>query len=109
MSVLSIDEQQKLTLVLLEETDLTKFSVLLSLYTGICIGEVCAFKWKNLDATDGILSVKETMQRIQDTSSYSTSKTKIVITEPKSKCSIRDIPLPPFILFSIWMGTRATR
>ena len=37
------------------------------------------------------------MQRIKDTSSYSTSKTKIVITEPKSKCSIRDIPLPSFI------------
>ena len=45
MRVLSIDEQQKLTLVLLEETDLTKFGVLLSLYTGIRIGEVCALKW----------------------------------------------------------------
>lgn len=98
MRVLSIDEQQKLTLVLLEETDLTKFGILLSLYTGIRIGEVCALKWKNLSVVDGILSVKETMQRIKDTSSYSTSKTKIVITEPKSKCSIRDIPLPPFII-----------
>lgn len=97
MRVLSIDEQQKLTLVLLEETDLTKFGVLLSLYTGIRIGEVCALKWENLNVVDGILSIKETMQRIKDTSSYSTSKTKIVITEPKSKCSIRDIPLPSFI------------
>ena len=97
MRVLSIDEQQKLTLVLLEETDLTKFGVLLSLYTGIRIGEVCALKWENLNVADGILSIKETMQRIKDTSSYSTSKTKIVITEPKSKCSIRDIPLPSFI------------
>lgn len=84
MRVLSIDEQQKLTLVLLEETDLTKFGVLLSLYTGIRIGEVCALKWENLNVVDGILSIKETMQRIKDTSSYSTSKTKIVITEPKS-------------------------
>lgn len=25
-------------------------------------------------------------------------KTKIVITEPKSKCSVRDIPLPPFLV-----------
>ena len=54
-------------------------------------------KWENLNVVDGILSIKETMQRIKDTSSYSTSKTKIVITEPKSKCSIRDIPLPSFI------------
>ena len=70
MRVLSIDEQQKLTLVLLEETDLTKFGILLSLYTGIRIGEVCALRWKNLSVVDGILSVKETMQRIKDTSSY---------------------------------------
>lgn len=98
MRVLSVEEQQKLTLVLLENTDLIKFGVLLSLYTGIRIGEVCALKWGNLNVEDGILSVKETMQRIKDTSNHSVSKTKIVVTEPKSKCSIRDIPLPPFII-----------
>lgn len=97
MRVLSMEEQQKLTLVLLEDTDLIKFGVLLSLYTGIRIGEVCALKWGNLNVEDGILSVKETMQRIKDTSNHSVSKTKIVVTEPKSKCSIRDIPLPSFI------------
>lgn len=98
MRVLSIEEQQKLTSVLLEETDPIKFGVLLSLYTGIRIGEVCALKWGNLNVELGILSVKETMQRIKDTSNHSVSKTKIVITEPKSKCSTRDIPLTPFII-----------
>lgn len=98
MRVLSVEEQQKLTLVLLENTDLIKFGVLLSLYTGIRIGEVCALKWSNLNVEDGILSIKETMQRIKDTSNHSVSKTKIVFTEPKSKCSIREIPLPSFIL-----------
>lgn len=97
MRVLSLDEQQKLTSVLLEDTDLIKFGVLLSLYTGIRIGEVCALRWGNLNIEEGILSVKETMQRIKDTSNLSVNKTKIVITEPKSKCSIRDIPLPPFV------------
>ncbi len=98
MRVLSVEEQQKLTLILLDDTDLIKFGVLLSLYTGIRIGELCALKWGNLSIVDGVLSVRETMQRIKDTSNHSVSKTKIVITEPKSKCSVRDIPLPEFIL-----------
>ena len=38
------------------------------------------------------------MQRIQETSKGSPTKTKVLITEPKSKCSIRDIPLPPFLI-----------
>lgn len=97
--VLSAEEQQRLTLILLKDTDLIKFGVLLSLYTGIRIGEVCALKWENFSISNGILSVKETIQRITDTSNnHCVSKTKIVITEPKSKCSIRDIPLPPFII-----------
>lgn len=98
MRVLSLEEQQKLTLVLLDDTDLIKFGVLLSLYTGIRIGELCALKWGNLCIAEGVLSVKETMQRIKDTSNHSISKTKIVITEPKSKCSVRDIPLPEFLI-----------
>lgn len=98
MRVLSVEEQQKLTLLLLEDTDLTKFGVLLSLYTGIRLGELCALKWGNLSISDGVLSIRETMQRIKDTSNQSVAKTKIVITEPKSKCSVRDIPLPAFII-----------
>lgn len=98
MRVLSVEEQQKLTVILLDDTDLIKFGVLLSLYTGIRIGELCALKWGNLSISDGVLSVRETMQRIKDTSNHSVAKTKIVITEPKSKCSIRDIPLPEFII-----------
>lgn len=98
MRVLSVEEQQKLTVILLDDTDLIKFGVLLSLYTGIRIGELCALKWGNLSISDGVLSVRETMQRIKDTSNHSVSKTKIVVTEPKSKCSVRDIPLPEFIV-----------
>lgn len=98
MRVLSVEEQQKLTVILLNDTDLIKFGVLLSLYTGIRIGELCALKWGNLSISNGVLSVRETMQRIKDTSNHSVSKTKIVVTEPKSKCSVRDIPLPEFII-----------
>lgn len=98
MRVLTTQEQKSLTCILLSETDLSKLGVLLSLYTGIRIGELCALRWENLSIDNKTLRVRETMQRIQSSESSEKSKTKIVITEPKSKCSIRDIPLPDFLL-----------
>lgn len=98
MRVLTTQEQKSLTCILLSETDLSKLGVLLSLYTGIRIGELCALRWENLSIDNKTLRVRETMQRIQSPESSEKSKTKIVITEPKSKCSIRDIPLPDFLL-----------
>ncbi len=98
MRVLRQDEQNLLVRVLLDKIDLYKFGVLLSLYTGIRIGELCALRWGNLCLDDRILRVRETMQRIRDTNMETNTKTKIIITEPKSQCSIRDIPLPECIV-----------
>lgn len=98
MRVLTIDEQKKLASVLLNEMDLYKLGVFISLYTGIRIGELCALKWENLNIECKTLKIRETMQRIQSSEETETSKTKIVFTEPKSKCSIRDIPLPDFLI-----------
>lgn len=98
MRVLSVNEQHKLCEVLMREMNLTKFGVLLCMYTGIRIGEVCALKWESIDFSEGILSIRETLQRIQATDVGACKKTKIVITEPKSKKAIRDIPLPNFVL-----------
>ena len=98
MRVLSVNERHKLCEVLMREMNLTKFGVLLCMYTGIRIGEVCALKWESIDFSEGILSIRETLQRIQATDVGACKKTKIVITEPKSKKAIRDIPLPNFVL-----------
>lgn len=97
MRVLSKKEQQQLECVLMQNTDLTKFTVLLCLYTGIRIGEACALRWEHLRLDSGILEVRETMQRIQAPQNMVT-KTKVIITEPKSACSKRDIPLPKFLI-----------
>lgn len=82
----------------MRDMNLTKFGVLLCMYTGIRIGEVCALKWESIDFSEGILSIRETLQRIQVMDVGACKKTKIVITEPKSKKAIRDIPLPGFVL-----------
>ncbi len=97
MRVLCREEQDALVRVLLDDTDLYKFGVLLSLYTGIRIGELCALRWENISLDTNTLKVRETMQRIQDTSFGAITKTKIIITEPKTQCSVRDIPLPECI------------
>jgi len=97
MRVLCQAEQEALIRVLVDDMDLYKFGVLLSLYTGIRIGELCALQWEDVNIANSTLKVRKTMQRIKETNVGAASKTKIVITEPKSECSIRDIPLPPFI------------
>ncbi len=98
MRVLGPSEQDALVQVLLRELDRYKLGVLLSLYTGIRLGELCALRWENLCLTSTTLKVRETMQRIQDRGDGAERKTKVIITEPKSACSIRDIPLPPFLV-----------
>lgn len=97
MRVLTPHEQKKLVNVLMHDMDSSKFGVLLSLYTGIRIGELCALRWEDICLPQSELNIKKTMQRIQTTESDALSKTKIIITEPKSKSSVRNIPLPIFL------------
>lgn len=98
MRVLCQSEQDALIRVLITDMDLYKFGVLLSLYTGIRIGELCALQWEDLSIANSTLKIRKTMQRIQETNIGAACKTKVIITEPKSDCSIRDIPLPSFLV-----------
>lgn len=97
MRVLCADEQLKITEYLTRDTDELKLGILLSLYAGLRIGEVCALKWDDIDTKSGICSVKRTLLRIQSDGSDG-RKTEIIITSPKSESSERDIPLPDFLL-----------
>ncbi len=93
--VLSLEEQKIITNYLFTDTDLCKIGVYLSLCTGIRIGELCALKRENISFEDSILKVRGTMMRVQLEGSK--QKTAVIISEPKSKNSLRDIPLPDFI------------
>ena len=98
MRVLCHSEQEALVQVLTHEIDLSKLGILLSLYTGIRIGELCALQWCDFNLQTATMKVRKTMQRITDNNVGASSKTKVIVTEPKSQCSIRDIPLPSFLL-----------
>lgn len=71
---------------------------LISLHTGIRIGELSALKWNDISFEDNTLSINKTMQRIKNTDKDAVTKTKIVVTAPKSKKSIRTIPLSDLLI-----------
>ena len=94
---MSRDVQSILTSFLLDRTDYTKLGVLLFLYTGIRIGELCAIRFDDIVINEKIIRITKTMQRLQ-TFSDTNKKTEIVITEPKSMSSQRVIPIPNFLM-----------
>jgi integrase len=77
--------------------DCTKLGILLCLYTGLRIGEICALKWSDIDISQQVIHVRKTLQRIKNPNG-SIPKTVVLIDEPKSEKSIRDVPVPTFML-----------
>lgn len=69
-----------------------ELGILLCLYTGLRIGEICALTWKNIDLDNEIIMVRHTLSRIKNPDGE--PKTIIIIDTPKSRNSSRDIPLP---------------
>lgn len=97
MRILSRSEQETLNRYLCAKLNPSNLGILLCLYTGMRIGEICALKWGDIFIEEQYLFVHQSMQRIQR-SGEAEKKTEIVIQSPKSDCSIRRIPLPYEVL-----------
>lgn len=95
-SVLSVEEQIQFVSYLKRNINLETLGILICLYTGIRVGELCALTWNNIDMAHSVLHINKTLQRVQNTED-NTSKTRIIIDKPKSNKSIRDIPIPQFL------------
>lgn len=67
--------------------------ILLSLYAGLRIGEVCALTWKDIDFSSGFLQINKTVSRVRNLDSLKKAKTKLVLSSAKTANSIRLIPL----------------
>ncbi len=92
INILNDSQQQLLQRYIQENESLTTMGIALSMTTGIRIGELCALKWADIDLKKRILTVKGTLQRIQ--CNTSNAKTKLILSEPKSESSQRQIPIP---------------
>ena len=73
--------------------DRSHLGILLSLSTGLRLGELCALTWDYISLEEKKIVVRHTLQRVRNNSEDG-AKTKVIITSPKSDCSVRTIPLP---------------
>ena len=92
--LLNVSEQNILTAQLTGNINPSNVGILLSAATGMRIGELCALKWSDFDFEKSTVTVNRTMQRIRN---HNGCGTKIIITSPKSRTSLREIPIPEFL------------
>lgn len=96
MNVLSKNEQHILMEYIIKNINDKNVGILLSLLCGLRIGEVCALKWENIDLENKIIHITKTIQRIY-IKENNTILSKVVITNPKTIKSNRDIPINDFM------------
>lgn len=92
------EEQAMLEEYLLRNNSLINIGILICLYTGIRLGEICGLKWTDIDFVNKSISINRTVLRIKNTDNNSNNKTKKIISSPKSESSLRTIPIPDFII-----------
>jgi integrase len=92
IEVLSRANQKKIMQYIQEHFTFRNLGIFICLSAGIRIGEVCALTWENIDTDRGIISIKRTIQRIYIIED-NIRKTEVILDTPKTKNSIREIPM----------------
>lgn len=90
MRVLTVEEQEQLEKELTTSNEKLAFGVYLSLTLGIRLGEVLGLRWSDIDTQKGIVRIRRTVNRLEKLDG---SGTELVVGTPKSKKSLRDIPI----------------
>lgn len=89
--ILTREEQKILESYIKNRNDMISIAIILCLYTGLRLGELCALTKNDIDLENHCISVNKTVQRIQNHDTNNNEKTSLVITKPKTKNSIRQI------------------
>lgn len=88
------DEQTKILLENLEllpsEDAKYKVAIILTVFTGVRLGELMGLEWTDVDFKNGIISINRSSQYLSDMGVF----TKV----PKTESSIREIAIPEFIV-----------
>ncbi len=98
MTVLGVEEQKRLETYLYSNLNPTKAGILISLYTGLRIGEVCALSWNDVDFKKKIIRIRHTVARVRNLEKERKTVTKLIIDVPKTQSSVRDIPISSNLL-----------
>ena len=88
------DDQCKILLENLEQLDEEqikyKTAIILTVFTGVRLGELMGLEWNDIDFRNGIVSINRSSQYLADTGVF----TKV----PKTESSIREIAIPDFVI-----------
>lgn len=94
MQIIPQEQSKRLEEILLASNDPLSLGILLALHTGIRNGELCGLKWGDVCFLTGTLHIRHIVERISDLDPLHKAKTKLIIGEPKTASSRREIPLP---------------
>lgn len=90
LKILTKHEKAKIERYCSAQGDLMVFGIIMAMYTGMRIGELCALKRENIDLKAKNIYVRKTLQRVYDSN---LRKSNIVIDKPKTENSVRTIPI----------------
>lgn len=91
VGIFSRAEQATLLKCIYGQTNKSMAAILLCLYAGLRLGELCALRWADIDFDGKTLTVNQTVQRIAVPGHI--TRTILLETNPKSESSRRTIPL----------------
>ena len=92
IDVLSRTNQRKVMSYIETHFTFRNVGVYICLSAGIRIGEVCALTWEDIDTDNGVINIRKTIQRIYLIEDGD-RKTELILDTPKTKNSIRSIPM----------------
>jgi integrase len=97
IEVLTRSDQKKIMNYIQEHFTFRNLGVYMCLSSGMRIGEVCALTWEDIDTDNGVISINRTIQRIYVIEDGN-RKTELILDTPKTKNSIREIPISKDLL-----------
>lgn len=68
---------------------------IISLATGMRLGELLALRWSSVDILNGNIKVKQALVRVKIFDDDNNYKSNLIFQDPKTKAGIRNIPIPP--------------
>ncbi len=92
IEVLTLANQRQLMSYVKEHFTFLNLGIFICLNAGLRIGEVCALQWDDIDVAAGVIHVNKTIQRIYLVDGQE-KYTELIIDRPKTKNSIREIPM----------------
>lgn len=92
VEVLSKVNQKKIMNYVQDNFTFKNLGIYICLSAGIRIGEICALTWDDIDTENGAIYIRKTIQRIYIVEN-GYRHTELILDTPKTKNSIRDIPM----------------